>query len=52
MTEPKALKVGILGATGAVGEQMMIVLAERNFLLLSFVFWQLAQRRLEARLQG
>ena len=31
MTEPKALKVGILGATGAVGEQMMIVLAERNF---------------------
>ncbi len=27
----KELKVGILGATGAVGEQMMIVLAERNF---------------------
>ena len=25
----KALKVGILGATGAVGEQMRIVLAER-----------------------
>ena len=27
----KALKVGILGATGAVGEQMRIVLAERQF---------------------
>lgn len=27
----KALKVGILGATGAVGEQMRIVLAERKF---------------------
>ncbi|WP_443743489.1 aspartate-semialdehyde dehydrogenase [Sutterella sp.] len=27
----KQLKVGILGATGAVGEQMRIVLAERNF---------------------
>lgn len=27
----KALKVGILGATGAVGEQMRIVLAERRF---------------------
>lgn len=27
-------KVGILGATGAVGEQMRIVLAERKFLSL------------------
>ena len=27
----KNLKVGILGATGAVGQQMLIVLAERNF---------------------
>ena len=27
----KALKVGILGATGAVGEQMRIVLTERKF---------------------
>ncbi|QDA53565.1 aspartate-semialdehyde dehydrogenase [Sutterella faecalis] len=27
----KALKVGILGATGAIGEQMRIVLAERKF---------------------
>lgn len=31
MTEQKKLRVGILGATGAVGEQMRIVLAERKF---------------------
>ncbi len=31
MTQSKKLKVGILGATGAVGEQMRIVLAERKF---------------------
>ena len=50
MTEPKALKVGILGATGAVGEQMMIVLAERNFPVAELR--QRAQRRHEACLQG
>ena len=27
----KQVKVGILGATGAVGQEMMKILAERNF---------------------
>ncbi len=31
MAKKKLLNVGILGATGAVGQQMMIVLAERKF---------------------
>ena len=29
--DKKAVKIGILGATGAVGQEMMKILEERNF---------------------